>query len=128
MTCRCACTTSTYDMPDELIVLMVDKSTRIAEQLACTNIILRMRLRYQCRHGLRFCCINSSDALRFERHSQLHVGELVLTGSEFAQIPWAIWRIAMIRHHLHRLHTIKINPDFAPAVAEMYESLGETSE
>ena len=75
---------------------------------------------------LRFCCINSSDALRFERYSQLHIGELVLTGSEFAQIPWAIWRIAMIRHHLPCLHTI--NPDFAPTVAEMYESLGETSE
>ena len=28
---------------------------------------------------LRFCCINSSDALRFERYSQLHIGELVLT-------------------------------------------------
>ena len=34
----------------------------------------------------------------------------------------------MIRHHLPCLHTIKINPDFAPTVAEMYESLGETSE
>ena len=34
-----------YDMPDELIVLMVDNSMRIAEQLACTNIILRMRPR-----------------------------------------------------------------------------------
>ena len=32
----------------------------------------------------------------------------------------------MIRHHLPCLHTI--NPDFAPTVAEMYESLGETSE
>ena len=32
-------------MPDELIVLMIDNSMRIAQQLACTNIILRMRLR-----------------------------------------------------------------------------------
>ena len=39
-----------YDMPDELIVLMVDNSMRIAQQLACTNIILRMRLRDQCFH------------------------------------------------------------------------------
>ena len=39
-----------YDMPDELIVLMIDNSMRIAQQLACTNIILRMRLRDQCFH------------------------------------------------------------------------------
>ena len=70
-----------YDMPDELIVLMVDNSMRIAQQLACTNIILRMRLRETSAFitVLRFCCINSSDALRFERYSQLHIGELVLT-------------------------------------------------
>tara|TARA_B100000768_G_C10923951_1_gene226796 strand:- start:173 stop:295 length:123 start_codon:yes stop_codon:yes gene_type:complete len=29
---------------------MVDNSMRIAQQLACTNIILRMRLRDQCFH------------------------------------------------------------------------------
>ena len=76
----------------------------------------------------RFCAFAASTRVMLSGSSATAscTSESLCSPWEFAQIPWAIWRIAMIRHHLPCLHTI--NPDFAPTVAEMYESLGETSE
>ena len=98
---------------DELCLSCADGSLRLCERLASTNTCLRMRMRSAAeQHGLRLLAENCSNAIRAERRSCFHVGELILRSCERLDVH----ELFALVEELPKMHKLVLPPHLGSVV------------
>ena len=100
------------DLPDDILILCVDGSLRLAVKMSGTSKILGARLRQAAApHGLRLVCDTPMTASFLEKYmgGRFHIGELVLP--RWGPAPGDLQGY---KQQMSHLHTVMVSPTLGP--------------